>query len=286
MLLQDILDQLTYGELSQIFMGMGECDKGIPDENLREVIGHISLGLTALHKRFRLRERTVKLQLVKNKNVYVLDKKFILDNGEIPSASKYLSNTEEDYFNDSILKIESIFLGEDICELLLNHKFNKCSIQTPSYNILKIPEYFVHKTDPSKTFCRDRLAKYDEISKALESLLAQEAVHSDTGASDYDKNVKDDFFTVMYRANHPKIDIKTVQYSPYNVNIELPETHLEALIYFVASRVHNPIGMTNEFHAGNSYFKKYEEECQKLEIFNYEIDNIGEHTRFYDNGFI
>lgn len=55
-------------------------------------------------------------------------------------------------------------------------------------------------------------------------------------------------------------------FEPSEVDVELPDMYLEALIYFVASRVMNPIGMNEEFHAGNNYAAKYEEECQRLEV--------------------
>jgi len=48
----------------------------------------------------------------------------------------------------------------------------------------------------------------------------------------------------------------------------------------------NPIGMTNEFHAGNSYYAKYEHEVNRLKIENLEIDNIGYDDRFNQKGFI
>ena len=68
--------------------------------------------------------------------------------------------------------------------------------------------------------------------------------------------------------------------------IELPYSHLEALLYFIASRVHNPIGMANEFHAGNSWAAKYEHECVRLEQLNLRVDQGEDNTNFCRNGWI
>ena len=68
--------------------------------------------------------------------------------------------------------------------------------------------------------------------------------------------------------------------------MELPDAYLEALLYFVASRINNPIGMTNEFHAGNSYAAKYEQECARLEMLNLEVDQGYQNTRLRAGGWV
>lgn len=55
MKLIEIFNQLTFGELAQL--SMGGMDAGeINDKNYDAVLSHINLGLTALHKRFPLKE--------------------------------------------------------------------------------------------------------------------------------------------------------------------------------------------------------------------------------------
>lgn len=83
---------------------------------------------------------------------------------------------------------------------------------------------------------------------------------------------------VYYKAGHPKVTEDTV-------DLELPDSHLEALLYFIASRVHNPIGMSNEFHAGNNYAQKYELACQELERMNMRIDVGQTSNRLRQKGF-
>jgi len=50
--------------------------------------------------------------------------------------------------------------------------------------------------------------------------------------------------------------------------------------------VHNPIGMTNEFHAGNTYYSKYLAACQELENQNLQTDRTGGNTRAQRNGWV
>lgn len=90
---------------------------------------------------------------------------------------------------------------------------------------------------------------------------------------------------LVYRASLPPLVLPPGE-APDNVWVDLPRSHLWALLLFVASRVHTPVGMTNEFHAGNSYYAKYEAECQNLEANGLQIDHGHQNTRLRDNGWI
>jgi hypothetical protein len=92
--------------------------------------------------------------------------------------------------------------------------------------------------------------------------------------------------TLVYRQNHPQIVIPVGYFDPNRVEVELPYTHLEALLYYVASRVHNPIGLQAEFHMGNSYAAKYEQACAMLERDNIQVDAIGVNDRFTRGGWV
>jgi hypothetical protein len=88
---------------------------------------------------------------------------------------------------------------------------------------------------------------------------------------------------LVYRAAHPQIEV-TSGMNPEEVEVDLPHSHLWALLMFVASRAHTPVGMTNEFHAGNSYYAKYEAACQDLLVQNLEVDSNHSNTKFHRNG--
>jgi hypothetical protein len=92
--------------------------------------------------------------------------------------------------------------------------------------------------------------------------------------------------TLVYRQNHAQLKVTLGYFDPARIEVELPYTHLEALLYFVASRVHNPLGMQNEFNMGNNYAAKYEQACQMLEAKNVEADHSTENHRLIRMGWV
>lgn len=223
MTLSEIFSQLAYGELSQL--ALGRNSEGELDENNYPVlVSHINLGLSALYKRFNLKEGRLTFPLTQEGNVYKLG---VTD----------------------LNKIEQVITAEGT-SLKLNDETDPYSCFTPSMDTIRVPQKIVDK-DP------DVPEKY-RTSELL----------------------------VVYRANHPKITLVNGFINPDTTELELPYTHLEALLYFVASRVNNPIGMVNEFNAGNNWAAKYEMECQKLEAYNLEIDKGTSSTRLRNNGWV
>lgn len=87
---------------------------------------------------------------------------------------------------------------------------------------------------------------------------------------------------VVYRAKAPQLLMGLT--TPDEVEVELPYSHLEPLLLYVASRVHNPIGMVNELNMGNTYYAKYEAACQELEQVNLRVDQGSQNTRLRRNG--
>lgn len=119
MTLQEIFDALSYGELQQISIGGQEA--GIIDEtNSERVIDHINLGLTALYKRFSLKEDRVTFPLEAGGYTYVLQ---VVD----------------------LLKITRVFTHTEV-ELPLNDENDRFSCFTPSAKTLVVPKILVDKT--------------------------------------------------------------------------------------------------------------------------------------------
>ena len=220
MKLSEIFNHLSSGELSQVALGQ-QVSGELPDQSQVYLISSINLGLTALHKRFFLREGEVEFELSSAGTVYNLQQ-------------------------DDIHKIEKVFTAEGY-ELSLNNAADPYSCYTPSMGTLRVPDSFIY---------------------------AQETLPD---------NLKTTMLKVVYRANHPIIGEVS---DPERYNIALPYSHLEALLYFVASRVHNPIGMVNEFNAGNSWAAKYEVECARLEGQGNYIDIQQDNTKLSQKGFV
>lgn len=97
---------------------------------------------------------------------------------------------------------------------------------------------------------------------------------------------KTEFIRIEYRASFIPITIGLSVFDPTKIEVDLPITYLEALLYFVASRVNNPIGMSNEFHAGNSYAAKYEQACALLHSLNIEVDQGDQNSHLRRNGWV
>lgn len=98
--------------------------------------------------------------------------------------------------------------------------------------------------------------------------------------------MKGEPLTVVYRADHPTIDKRMAARDPERIEINLPGSHLEALLYFVASRMFNPTGGNVESHEGNNYARKFEMECRNLENGGMQLVEHQEQTKFERNGWV
>lgn len=216
MKLSEIFDHLTYGELSQLSLTTDlDGSRGVAEGDRYKLISHINLGLTALHKRFFLREgRTT---------VYVS-----------PGIRSYTVNA------DDILKIEKV-LNTDGTEIPINQGDEAGGIHTTSYNSFLVGEDVV---------------------------LGSE-------------------LTVIYRANHAALSVRDSEKDPERISVHLPRTHLEALLYFIASRIVNPTGFEAQgMHEGNNYYTKFERACQVLENGGYKITQQEEKPRIQRMGWV
>lgn len=250
MKLDEIFMQLTYGELSQLKLGETEDGK-VPREHLGPLLSHVNLGLNALHKRFPLKENNFYLNFKEGVFTYRLSSDFAENSEDSFESldSRYIADSLEMPFSNDIHKIERVYTDDEY-ELGLNDESDRYACRTISYNVLWVPTDIVTK------------------------------------AHDVPDRLKTNGLRVFYRANHPIIKMENGRINPLEVEVDLPYSHLEALLNFVASRVNNPIGMANEFHAGNSYYAKYEAECARLEQLNLRVDQGSQNTRMERNGWV
>lgn len=235
MLLSEVFEQLTHGELAQLHIGGAE-NAGITRESYSAMVSHINLGLTNLYTRFLLKEGTLFIKRQTGKSTYVLHSKYQEGNRRSPEAVRYIQEGTD--FQDDILKVERVY-DEQGNELGLNNEGDDETLTTPSYNMLVVPT-----------------------------------------------EAKVDVMKVVYRANHPRLNNEDSDIDPSEVELELPYSHLEALLLFIASRVMNPVGMSSEFHDGNNYAAKYEHACQLLERQNLRVDKTSHNDRFHSKGWV
>ena len=231
MKLAEIFSQLTYGELSQVSLGGGEA--GVIDAtNYKHVITHINLGLTALHKRFNLREEVLIVPLILGQVIY-----------------PFKSITE---FKNNLVKVQSV-KTELGFEMALNDQSDKYSVFTPIFNVLTIPLSLVS-----------------------------------THLPDFPRELITDTLTVSYQSNAlPIVYDDGLDDDPEDLEVNLPDTYLEPLLYFVASRVLTNTG-TGQFEGaiGSNYAARYEKACKDIEEFGLDIDQGSQSTRLRSNGWV
>ena len=246
MKLQEVFDQLSAGEFSQLSIG-GAAAGVLDSSNYTKVIGHVNLGLTALFKRFRLKEGRLTLELQEGVTTYRLNSAYAVNGVGSTQPVRYIKDTSGDPFLDDIMKIEEVIVDSGL-GLNINDSSDPFSVFTPSSLVLNVPE---------------ALITGEELPDELDT----------------------EKLVVVYRAAHPKLASRG-NIVPGAIELQLPDTHLEPLLYYVASRVHNPIGMSNEFHAGNSYYAKYEAACRALEEQGLQVDQGASNSRLERNGWV
>ena len=155
---------------------------------------------------------------------------------------------DEEFLGD-VLKIQQVFTDTQE-ELGLNNAADPHSCFTPSPSVLRVPLLLANK------------------------------------GPDLPEHLLTDTLEVVYRAAHFPLVYKGSGFNPSRIELELPTTHLEPLLLYVASRAHNPIGMTNEFHAGNSWYAKYEAACARLEHVGMAVDQGSQNTRAGRGGWV
>jgi len=229
MLLSDLFDQLTYGELSQLEMG-GVDEVGIESKDYKRIIPHINLALTELHKRFLIRKEEVVLDCFDHIEDYTLHSRFAVTNTASPEPYKYIHDSEYEPFQDNVIKIEKVF-NEDGQELYLDEtdpyiirtELNlttqkRWSVHTLNYNTIQIP-YPMHEN-------------------AL---------------------------FVEYRAEHEKIQIAGLD--PTKVEVKIPSYLLEPLLLYIAGRVYSNLG-GNSAQEGIAYMGRFEASVATIDRLN------------------
>lgn len=249
MLLSEIFDQLTFGELSQLYIS-GRDENGIQACDYEQIIPHINLGLIELYKRFDLKRNEVKVQLQSDINIYHLNSKFALSREGVSLDPQYIMDTVDIPFTDDILKIEEVYdkYGN---KLTLNDKNNYFDTDNTGTTNTSI-EYTSNNVPIVRTVLTP-------------SYLSIQSTYSDTAA----------LLTIRYRAKHKQLPTYNIDLSTEEV--DLPYGLLEALCLFVGARAYT--GMTGESaQDGNNFMQKFEMSCKRVE--EYGLENITQTTNY------
>lgn len=91
-------------------------------------------------------------------------------------------------------------------------------------------------------------------------------------------------FAVQYRATHPKIEY-TAGMDPADIEIELPNSLHEALLYYVASRFTSSIS-GDAGQEGNDYYQKFKNSCNQVNELGLEVQGEPGDWRFDQKGWV
>lgn len=249
MKLQEIFDALTYGELSNLALG-GLAEGGIQPDRYKQVVSHINLGMTYLHKRFSLKEEYLILALQPGKTEYLLN-----NNNAVTGFSsvpvRTIIDSRDKPFQNNIIKIIKVETDAGY-ELGLNDGADRYSVFTPKHNALNVPIEIV--SPPTQ---------------------------------DLPKELITSTLKITFQANAIPINEDTGMMEPEDTEVDLPYAFLPALLYFVGNRANSPTGSGQiEGNMGGIYYKKFLEECNRLKSDGIDIDGASQSSRLQSNGWV
>jgi len=189
-----------------------------------------------------------------------------IDAGDQPQLIRYISMGLTELYTRFPLKDREVFVQQydDITLYKLSSEYaitNTESTATPKYVI-----------DNASPFTDDIIrvdAAYNEAGVELpinDYSDAESIMMSAYNEVQVPRPVGTNSMSFVYRANHPALDPNVVD--PSTVTIELPVSHLTALIFYVGFRYHS-FDMTQDAQAVSmAYYQKYIAETQMLEKLN------------------
>lgn len=137
--LQDIIDDLVSGELSQFsFAGGLDTNSGVQPSDYPVLIRHLNRSLMNLFTRFCLKEREVAIDTQEEISFYILDSKYAQSNSGSTEPIKWIADTAENPFTDDIIRIQRVF-DEANTEIPINDDNYDNSVYLPTYKTLQVP---------------------------------------------------------------------------------------------------------------------------------------------------
>lgn len=245
--LQELFDDLAYGEFSQLAIAKGHQGE-IDYFNYPNVLSHINLGLSAIKVRFNLENRTTVLRLNDVDSRYYLRSSYIIGKGN--GVDEYV----EDDLGTGVMQIKS-------AQLMLKTG----GLVDITLNDLTVPSVIITTPEP------DVLHVPRETRKYLRA-------HWDAGVPMR--------LLIWYKALPQQLKLTPGYFNPDEITIDLPVVYKQALLYFIASRAYNPVGFEGTMHTGNNYAIKYEQECQRLEISGVDVNTVSRGDGVLFGGFV
>ena len=181
MYLSDIFEQLSYGELSQLYIG-GVTEGGIQETNYPPLLAHVNLALTELHKRFKLKESTITQAITPGQKTYTITEPLLLQIINVRTESGEFFTFNNEYsdlyvtrpdFNTIIIPETNANTDSSFSILAqLNHPKIEVDLLDPETEEVDIPQVLL---DPLLNFiaARTYLAMDSEQSPKYQEYLAR-----------------------------------------------------------------------------------------------------------------
>lgn len=243
MTLQELLKDLTYGELARLKLGGlipgGDFEAEVDPSRYEQLLTHINMGLKEIYKRFFLLSREIYVEEQEEIAVYTLSRKYAQSNtaSTIPIEDRYIADSVDQPFLDDVLKIEEVY-DEGGNKLPLNDITEELSIFTPSYRSIQIP--------------------YPKAGNTM---------------------------AVQYRACHPKVEYDAAL-EPEDVELAVPNSLHEALLFYVASRAWKAKGGETGMAESIAYFQQFQNSCDLVEKEGLEVQGEPGIWRFDERGWV
>lgn len=179
MKLKELFSRLSYGELSNLAIGM-EGAGDIRQEDKMKILSHVNDALLALYSRFILSSKYLLVEQVEHITNYHLIPKYAESQSCVDYP--YIKDMVGDAFTGDLIRILEVH-GNNGCEYVLNDKDDCQSLFTPSPQMLQVPNpvtgmpmhiMYQARHDPIKEVLPDA---YIDIPFVLESALQAYVAH-------------------------------------------------------------------------------------------------------------
>ena len=245
--LQDVFDDLAYGELANTQMGNSHLGT-IEEKHWPKVVSAINQALVEIFKRLNLRQGTLTLHQQADLTRYYLRADRTEEDTDAMDEDVYIEVSDTHPFEDDIIKV--------------------LSAKDSAGDVVRInnPEY------PADLFIRE----YDVVDIAIPGTTLFNA----DGTTRPDLDV----FTLTYQAKYPKI-VMTEQLKPHRYKLYLPDAIEEPLLLYTTYKLmRKPTkAAKGEVAASSSLLLEFENSIRKLEHLKLEIDETTERDRLTEN---
>lgn len=135
--LMEVFDQLSQGEIKDLYMGGLEGNKIISDDYPR-IIPHVNLALMELSKRFPIHTRTLYIEQHPDIKVYFIDPKYAESNIASVEPIKYIKDLD-DPFKNNLIQIEEV-IDEEGVRYSINDRNDCEGLSLPHHNGIRLKQ--------------------------------------------------------------------------------------------------------------------------------------------------